>query len=199
MQNENVNLNKDFTVSRQAVEAQKNQEAERQKRVEAIKNDKERQDIKLMMETRDREMQRDMQLKQEEQQKAVADEIQKRIDAQKDPSFDFGLIKKALGKSPNMIADKVMAEFKTMHERELASFEAGLATPYNGVIDKQIDKALEQQRQRESEPTFEKEATRSPDSSRDGFQKAHDQTGSEKDWRSLKADREAEAKNDRER
>jgi hypothetical protein len=199
MPNENSKLNKDFTLSHQADEAQKSQEAERQKRIEAIKNDKERQQIKQMVQTRDKEMQRDIRLKQEEQQKAVRDETQKRLDAQRAPSFDFGMIKKALGKSPNMVADKVMAEFKAAHERELISFTAGLATPYNKVIDKLIEKALEQQRQKEAEPTFEKGTSRSPDSSKDAFQKAHDQTGGEKDWRSLKADREAGAKNEPER
>lgn len=198
MQNENVNLNKDFTVSRQAEEAQKAQEDERAKKLFSIQDAKDRIRIEKMVKTRDDEMQRDMQIKREEQEKTIRDEVQRRLDNQKAPSLDFAMVKRALGqgKSPDMVHDQVMAEFKATHARELGAFQAGLAIPLNKVIDKQIEVALEQQRQKEAEPTFEKDATRSPDSSRDAFQKSHDQKGGEKDWRSLKADREAKADNE---
>ena len=196
---ENSKLNKDFNVSRNADEAQKVREEDRQKQIEAIKNDKDRKEVKDMMRTRDEEVRRDVALKHEEQQKIVRDEIDKRIAEQRTPKLDFTAIKSIIGKSPQDIADKVRAQFKAHHERELSSFGAGVAVPFNNLIDKKLEAVLEQQRQKEAEPTFEKETTRSPDSSRGAFQKAHDQTGGEKDWRSLKADREAEAKNDRER
>lgn len=192
MQNENTNINKDFTVSQQADAAQKTQEDERAKKVFSIQDAKDRIRIEKMVKTRDDEMQRDMQLKREEQEKTIRDEVQRRLDNQKAPSLDFAMVKRALGqgKSPDMVHDQVMAEFKAIHARELGAFQAGLAIPLNKVIDKQIDAALEQQRHREAEPTFEKDATRSPDSSKDAFGKAHDQAGGEKDWRSLRADRE---------
>lgn len=196
---ENSQLNKDFNLSQNADAAQKAREEERQKQIEAIKNDKDRKEVKDMMRVRDEEVRRDVALKHEEQQKIVRDEINKRVADQRAAKLDFTAIKSIIGKSPQDIADKVRAQFKAHHERELASFGAGAAAPFNNLIDKQLETVLEQQRQKEAEPTFEKETTRSPDSSRDGFQKAHDQTGGEKDWRSLKADREAKAKNDRER
>lgn len=199
MQNENSKLNKDFKLSQQADQAQKAQEAERQKRFETVKDEKDRRDINLMMQTRDREIQRDMQLKQEEQKETVRKEIQRRLDAQKAPSLDFGVIKRVLGKSPDMVHDQVKAEFKDAHEKELAGYGAGLAVSYNKTIDKHLDKTLEAQRQREAEPKFQKDSDRSPESSKDAFQKAHDQTGGEKDWRSLKADRERDAGKEREK
>ncbi|SFF31431.1 hypothetical protein SAMN04488523_1681 [Sulfitobacter brevis] len=196
---ENSKLNKDFNLSQKADEAQKAREEERQKQIEGIKSDKDRKEVKEMMRTRDEEVRRDVALKHEEQQKTVRDEIDRRIADQRTPKLDFTKIKSITGKSPQDIADKVRAEFKAHHERELASFGAGAAAPFNNLIDKKLETVLEQQRQKEAEPAFERETTRSPDSSRDGFQKAHDQTGGEKDWRSLRADREREAENDRER
>ena len=193
---ENSKLNKDFNVSQKADEAQKAREEERQKQIEAIKNDKDRKEVKDMMRVRDEEVRRDVALKHEEQQKIVRDEIDKRIAEQRTPKLDFTAIKSIIGKSPQDIADKVRAQYKAHHERELANFGAGVAVPFNNLIDKKLEAVLEQQRQKEAEPTFEKETTRSPDSSREGFQKAHDQTGGEKDWRSLKADREAKADNE---
>ena len=48
----------------------------------------------------------------------------------------------------------------------------------------------EQERQEKAEQTFEKSAEQSPDSSRDAFTQAHDRTGGEKDWRSLREERQ---------
>ena len=142
------------------------------------------------MQARDQEVQRDAKLKQEEQKKIVQGEIQRRIDEQKSPKLDHRIYKSFMGQSPQMIADKTMAEFKAKHQNELAGFQAGIESTWNKQIDKKIGKALEQQqeqeRQQKAERTFEKSATQSPESSKKAFKNAHDKTGGEKEWRSLR-------------
>ena len=77
-------------------------------------------------------------------------------------------------------------------------YGAGLAVSYNKVIDEQIDKVLEAQERSKEERSFEKSADKPMESSRDAFSSAHDSKGGEKDWRSLRAEREP-AQQDRER
>ncbi|MCP4099682.1 MAG: hypothetical protein GY748_25970 [Planctomycetaceae bacterium] len=194
-ENEIPKLNKDFSISQQKEVAQKTQEEHaRQTSIQQITNEKERQRIERMTQTRDREVKRDVRLKQEKQKQTVQDEIQKRLDAQRGPKLDHRIYKTFLGQSPQMVADKTMAEFKVAHQNELAGFQSGIEATWNKQIDKKIDKAIEQQqeqeRQQKAERTFEKSATQSPDSSKEAFKNAHDRTGGEKDWRSLREDRQ---------
>lgn len=195
----NNKLNKDFKLSQKADAAQKAREEERQKQIEKVKDDKERKDLTDMMRMRDQEVQRDVALKHEEQQETVRVEINKRVAEQRTPKLDFLKIKSITGKSPQDIADKVRAEYKAHHAQELATYRSGVEVPFNNLIDKKLEGVLEQQRQKEAEPKFQKDSDRSPESGKDAFQKAHDQTGGEKDWRSLKADRERDAGKEREK
>lgn len=204
MENKKSNINKDFNIAQKAEEEQKRRsEQERHLRIEQIRDEAVKQRLERMMQTRDAETQRDINAKVAEQEKALRDETQKRLDAQKAPSLDHPVGKTLLGQSPQDVANKVEADFKAMHENELAGFADGQRQVFNKIIDQKIEAAwkqqVEQDRQNHAEQSFEKAALKSPESSKDAFQKAHDQKGGEKDWRSLKADREAEAKKDRER
>ena len=197
MQNENEipNVNKEFKLSQEAEAAQKTRdEQQRAARIELVKDDKERAKIERMAAVRDKEVARDTELKRQEQQKQIEDETQKRIDNQKNPSLDHPIYKSFLGKTPARIADEVRGELEAKHANELAGFQQGVESSWNKRIDKQIDKTLErqqeQERQEKAEQTFEKSAEQSPDSSRDAFTQAHDRTGGEKDWRTLREERQ---------
>ena len=58
---------------------------------------------------------------------------------------------------------------------------------------------MEAQKRKEQEQVFEKSAEKSNDTSKDAFETAHDKQGGEKDWRSLREEREAAQQKDRDR
>lgn len=194
-ENEIPKVNKAFSVSQQKEVAQKAQaDRARESLIKQVNDEQERSKIERMCQTRDNEVKRDVQLKRDEQKNIVRDEIQRRLDNKISPSLDHPVYKSLTGQSPQAVADKVRADFKAKHQNELAGYKKGVEATWNKQIDKKIDKAIEQQqeqeRQQKAERTFEKSATQSPESSKEAFKNAHDRTGGEKDWRSLREDRQ---------
>jgi hypothetical protein len=195
-----VYINNDFTISHAGEEAQKKAaevkknkaEQERQQKISKLKNENDRKKIEAKVKERDDEIKLATQAKERTQKKEVDKIAQKRFDEQKMPRPTMKMFQ-TKGKTKEQIASEVRANMKAQHQRDLGTVVSTLSASWNKHIDKAVVQAQEkektQQREKPAEYVFEKSADTARESSKDAFKTAHDKQGGEKDWRSLRDER----------
>lgn len=204
---QNPQLNKDFTLSQEQAQKQKTREeamkeklrtdqhkAEkaRMEKVEALKDDKTRQDLKQQMEAKDKEIADQLDKIKEAQQQKINDKF-----AEKSNSLStFDLTMQGIrGTSKQELYDKIAARYQAAHEAEQASFVRNSHDMARHSIDKDIQKAVEQEQHRETvrqqqlenrpmDQVFEKPVDRE---TRDDFNAASSKES--KSWREVRAER----------
>lgn len=195
-----VYINKDFTISHDGDAAQKKSEEvkktkaeqERQQRIVKLKNEENRKEIQAKVKERDDEIKRAVEAKQKAHKKEIDKLAQKRFDDQKMPRPAMNMFQ-TKGKTKEQIASEVRANMKAQHQRDIGTVTTTLSVSWNTQIDKMVVKAQEnektQQLEKPAEYVFEKSADTPRESSKDAFKTAHDRQGGEKDWRSLRDER----------
>lgn len=195
-----VYINKDFTISHDGEAAQKKAEAvkqtkaeqERQQKISKLKNEEDRKKVSKKVKERDEEIKRAVEAKQKAHKKEIDKLSQKRFDDQKMPRPTMKMFQ-TKGKTKEQIASEVRANMKAQHQRDISTVTTTLSVSWNTQIDKVVVQAQEkektQQREKPAEYVFEKAADTARESSKDAFKTAHDKKGGEKDWRSLRDER----------
>lgn len=158
MPDNNPNLSNDFNVSQQASAIQKQreeqtkqlldakrqqQEMKRQEQVSQIKDDKLRSDIVREMATRDKDITDKLEALEKEQIKKINAIVSKEINKQGNPVLSMF---KGSTKSPQAITAEVQNNMANEHKVESQSYVRGLYDAVNDNIDKQIDKAKQEEK-----------------------------------------------------
>ena len=206
-------LNKDFKISQQEAAQQKTREQEmneklkskqkaaeeqRLQRIEAIKDDKTRQDLKLKIAKADKDAADQLDRLKQQQNEKVNREVAKRANSLSNRALT---VTGMAGKSQNRIQDEVKAQFKADHQKEQASCVQFAHDVSRKSVDKEVQQAVAKEQLREvqrkqhiksrsPEQVFEKPAEER--TSKDAFTQAHDRNDETKSWRQLRDERQAE-------